>query len=117
MADFGPTGLLQPMNANTELLGLEGIVPDGLRVCHLANQPSPGQHKPPDCTSPPPFRRNESLDSSRVEPGTYNCNMPQLTLPDMTEQATRPYYLTTFHRTLKVRLDHSPTPPSADIHL
>ena len=74
MVNLGSTGLLQIEEAMGTNLGspdLEGLVPNGLLNCHLANQASSSaQHKSPNCTPSSPFRRNGSLDSSRLEPGT-----------------------------------------------
>ena len=79
MADSGPAGPLrieETMSAHTGLPGLQGLPSNGLKDCHLANQPSSsGQHSTPSS----PIRRNGSLDPSRVEPGAYKCNLLQFT--------------------------------------
>jgi hypothetical protein len=79
MADSGPAGPLrieEAMSANTRLPGLQSLAPTGLMDCHLANQSSSsGQHSTPSS----PYRRNGSLDPSRVEPGAYKCNSLQFT--------------------------------------
>jgi hypothetical protein len=79
MADSGSAGPLrieEAMSANTGLPGLQGLAPNGLLDCHLANQPSSsGQHSTPSS----PIRRSGSLDPSRVEPGAYKCDLLQLT--------------------------------------
>src|SRR5882757_1616895 len=98
MGDSGPAGPLwieEAMSANTGLPGLQGLAPNGLMDCHLANQPSSsGLHSTPSS----PIRRNGSLDPSRVEPGAYKRKLLRLTLPNLKEQVTRPYYLVAFHR-------------------
>jgi len=78
MADSGPAGPLRigdAMSTNNGLPGLQGLTPNGLLDCHLANQiSSSGQHS----TLSSPIRRNGPLDPSRVEPGAYKCNLLQL---------------------------------------
>ena len=75
MADSGLAGPLrieEVMSENTGLPGLRGLLPNGLLDRHFANQPSSsGQHSAPSS----PIRRNESLDPSRIEPGTSKCNL------------------------------------------
>lgn len=79
MAESGPAGPLrieEAMSANIGLPGLQGLGPNGLTGCHLANQPSSSQHSTPSS----PVRRNGSLDSSRVEPGAYQFNLLEFIL-------------------------------------
>jgi hypothetical protein len=79
MAESGPAGPLRIegwMSGNTGLPGLQGLAPNGLLDCLLANQPSSfGRHSTPSS----PIRRNGSLDLSRVEPGAYKCDLLHFT--------------------------------------